>query len=102
MTLEIITIIVSSLIVGSIYIARIKSKNGKTFLFSENFLQTTDEKIFEFVKFVFKLYALLFANISVFISKIPHQVVNYVHKTSHYVAQKSKLWIDKIAHKTKK
>lgn len=102
MTLEIITIILSSLVIGSIYIARIKSKNGKTFLFSENFLQKKDESIFEFVKFVFKLYALLFANISVFLSKIPHQVANHVHKVSDYVAQKSKLWIDKISHKSKR
>jgi hypothetical protein len=102
MILEIITIIVASLIVGTIYIARIKSSGQKTALFSENFLQKADEKIFEFVKFVFKLYALLFANISAFISKIPHQAVNYLHKISDYIAQKSKSWIDAIAHKTKK
>jgi hypothetical protein len=100
--LEIITIIVSSLIVGIVYIARIKPANGKTILFSEHFLHKADEHIFEFVKFVFKLYALLVANISAFISKIPHQIANHVHNTSHYIAQKSKTWIDAIAHKTKK
>ena len=102
MILEIITITVASLIVASVYMARIKSTTGKTILFSESFLQTMDEKIFEFIKFVFKLHELLFSNISVFISKIPHQVVNYVHDVSHFIAQKSKIWIDKIAHKTKK
>ena len=99
MTIELISIIVSLSILVLIYGARIKSSRGKTILFSEKFLQNTDEKIFEFVKFVFKLYSLLFTNISAFLSKIPHKIIHNIHVVSHTIAQKSSIWIEKITHK---
>jgi hypothetical protein len=102
MTVELIIILVSSLILVLVYFSRIKSKQGGTILLSENFLHKADEKIFEFVKFVFKLYSLLFSNISTFLSKIPHKVIHSIHIISHKVAQKSSAWIDKITHKTQK
>ena len=102
MIIEIITIIISILIIGIIYIARIKSVNGKTFLFSEKFLQKTDEKIFDFVKFIFKLYSLLFHNISTFVGQIPHKIIHTIHGLSHAVAQKSSVWVEKITHKSSK
>lgn len=102
MILELITILITSLILFSVYFARIKSKKGGTMLFSDSFLQKADETIFEFVKFVFKLYSLLFTNISMFLSKIPHKIANHIHKISHTIAQKSSEWIDKIAHTGKK
>jgi hypothetical protein len=102
MIIEIVTISVSAGIIFLIYFARIKSGRSKTFLFSESFLHKTDEKIFDIVKFVFKMYSLLFSNISVFISKIPHKVVNSIHKISHFLAQKSSEWVDKITHKNSK
>ncbi|MEY4440989.1 MAG: hypothetical protein RLY49_615 [Candidatus Parcubacteria bacterium] len=101
MTVELITILLSLLILISVYFSRIKSRNGETILFSENFLHKADENIFEFVKFVFKLYSLLFHNISTFLSKIPHKVAHNVHAVSHKVAQKSSNWIDKITHNKK-
>lgn len=100
MILEITSIILSLLILFLIYFARIKSPEGKTFLFSNSFLNKADEMVFDFIKFVFKLYSLLFMNISIFISKIPHKVAHNIHKVSHLVAQKSSNWIDKITHKS--
>ena len=102
MITELITIIVSLLVLVLIYFSRIKSEGSKTFLFSEKFLHKADEKIFDFVKFVFKLYSLLFGNISIFISKTPHMIMNMIHKISHAVAQKSSEWIEKVTHKNNK
>lgn len=102
MILEILAISTPTIIIFLVYFARIKSGEGKTFLFSQRFLHKADEKIFDFVKFVFKLYSLLFSNISTFVSKIPHKIVHNIHKISHSIAQKSSNWIDKITHKTTK
>jgi hypothetical protein len=102
MILEITTIILSAVILFLVYFARIKSGNSKTFLFSEKFLQKADESIFEFVKFVFKLYSLLFQNVATFASKVPHKVIHSIHFISHKIAQKSSEWIDKVTHSGKK
>ncbi len=99
MILEIITITITSLLILVIYTARIKTDTGKTFLFSESFLQKADERIFDFVKFIFKLYSLLIHNVSTFISHIPHKIVNIIHKIAHNIAVKSSEWIDKVTHK---
>lgn len=102
MILEIITILFSATILFLVYFARIKSSHSKTFLFSETFLNRADEKIFDFIKFVFKLYSLLFSNISTFVSRIPHKIVHSIHKVSHTAALKSSQWVDKITHKPSK
>ncbi len=99
MTIEIIAILLSGTVLFLVYFARIKNDNKKTFLFSEKFLNKADEKIFDFVKFVFKLYSLLFTNLAGFISKIPHKIIHYIHQISHMVAQKSSAWVEKITHK---
>jgi hypothetical protein len=36
------------------------------------------------------------------VSKIPHKVINTIHKVSHAVAAKSSEWVEKITHKTTK
>ncbi len=102
MQLELPVIIISFLVLFLIHFARIKSVEGKTFLFSTNFLNKADEIIFDLVKFVFKLYELLFHNISVFIEKIPHKVIKMIHKVSHFIAGKSSVWIEKITYKSPK
>lgn len=102
MILEITTIIISLTILFLVYFARIKSINGGTFLFSKSFLNRADEILFDFVKFIFKLYSLLFNNISVFISKIPHKVVHNVNQVSHIIHKKSSVWIDTLTHKARK
>lgn len=102
MILEITTIILSTTILFLVYFARIKSNNSKTFLFSESFLNKADEKIFDFIKFVFKMYSLLEQNVTTFVSKIPHKVINIIHKISHSIAAKSNEWVEKITHKTTK
>lgn len=102
MSLEILIITISFLVLFSVYFARLKSPTGRTFLFSESFLNKADEALFNFVKFVFKLYSLLFQNISTFIGRIPHKIVHSIYKTSHTITNKSSQWVDKITHKTKK
>lgn len=102
MIVEITLIIVSSSILFLVYFSRVKNNGLKTFLFSENFLNSADEKIFDFVKFVFKMYSLLEQNVTTFVSKIPHKVAHTIHEASHSLAVKSSKWVDKITHKTTK
>lgn len=102
MILEILAISVSAIIIFLVYFARIKSNGTKTFLFSESFLNRADEKLFDFIKFVFKMYSLLEQNLATFVSKIPHKIVNIIHRASHAIALKSNEWVEKITHKTTK
>ena len=102
MILEIITIVLSALMIFVVYAARIKSTEDKSVLFSEKFLHKADDKIFEFVKFVFKLYSLLTHNISTFIVHVPHKIIHGIHVVSHAIAQKSNKWVEKIKHTHKK
>jgi hypothetical protein len=99
---EIIAIGVSILVLFLVYFARVKSPAGKTFLFSERFLNKADEIIFDLIKFVYKMHELLFHNISVFLGHIPHKIMNIIHKISHAIAKYSSDWIEKITHKHSK
>ncbi len=99
MTIELIIILVSLLLLVTVYFSRIKSKEEGTLLFSENFLQKADEKIFDFIKFVFKMYSLLAQNLFSFVTKIPYKIVHLVHKFAHSIAAKSTVWVEKITHK---
>lgn len=101
MLVELIIIIICLAILFLVYGARIRSKGNKG-LFSENFIQKADEKIFEFIKFIFKLYSDSLKNITGFVSKIPHRIVQGIHFISHKIAQKSSEWIEKITHKHSK
>ncbi len=102
MILEISIIIVSSLVIGVVYASRIKSTSGNSILFSKKFLHKADENIFEFVKFVFKLYSLLTHNISTFMAHVPHKIIHSIHTVSHTIAQKSSTWVEKIKHTSRK
>ncbi len=102
MLFEILTISISAAILFLVYFAGIKSPHGKTFLFSENFLNKADEILFGFVKFMYKLNSLLFHNISTFIARIPHKIVNVIHVISHATAKYTSDWIEKVTHKNNK
>jgi len=102
MLFETIAISISALVLFLVYFARLKSKTGRTFLFPESFLNKADEILFDVIKFVYKLHSLLLHNISTFFARIPHKVVHGIHHTSHIVAHKSTVWVEKITHKTHK
>lgn len=102
MIIELITISVSSIILFLIYFARLKSTNGDTFLFSERFLNRADEAIFGFIKFIYKMNALLFHNISGFVAHIPHRTIHVIHGISHSITEYTSNLVEKITHKNTK
>jgi hypothetical protein len=53
-----------------------------------------DEVLFDFIKFAFKLYALVISNLKSFFKAVPHKVVHTFHKATHTAATKSKAWVD--------
>lgn len=96
MMVELIVLSVSAIGLILLYVGRMRSPEGETFLFSSRFLMRADDVIFDFFKFVFKLYALVTSNIASFFKAMPHKVVDNIHKTSHNVAVKSKTWVEGI------
>ncbi len=100
MMIELIIICVSVLAVATIYIGRVKTVGGNTKLFPTSFLMRTDEVIFDFIKFVFKLYALLVSNLNSFFGEVPHKFLQSIHKGSHSLATHSSQWVEKIKRKS--
>ena len=100
MMIELIIIGVSVLALLTIYIARAKTTNGNTRLFPNSFLMKTDEIIFDFIKFVFKLYALMASNLGSFFKEVPHKFLESIHKGSHALATQSSRWVDRIKGKS--
>ena len=94
MTMELIIIVLSMLGLFVLYWARWKRTDHSSLLFPHKFLHRVDEVLFDFIKFSFKLYALVVANIKSFFKKVPHKVVHTFHKATHTAAAKSKTWVD--------
>jgi hypothetical protein len=98
MIIELSILIFSIVALFFIYFARLKSTTGKTFLFSENFLNRADEVIFSFIKFIYKLCALLYSNISGFLLHVPHKIIHSIHVTSDAITKQSSKWVERITH----
>ncbi len=100
MMIELIIICVSVLALAVIYLARVRTPDGNTRLFPSTFLIKTDEIIFDFIKFVFKLHSLMVSNISSFFKEVPHKILQNIHKGSNLLAMHSNRWVEKIKGKT--
>lgn len=94
MTTELIIIIVALASLVALYWARWNRTDHSSLLFPHKFLHRMDEFIFDFVKFAFKLYALLVGNVKSFFKAMPHKVAHGIHKATHTAATKSKTWVD--------
>jgi hypothetical protein len=55
--------------------------------------------LFDFIKFSFKLYALVVSNLRLFFRAVPHKVARTFHKVSHTAATKSRAWVDESHNK---
>lgn len=94
MTMELIIIAVSMLGLFVLYWARWKSADHSSMLFPYKFLHRVDDVLFDFIKFSFKLYALVMSNLRSFFRAVPHKVAHTFHRATHTAAAKSKAWVD--------
>lgn len=94
MTMELIIIVVSIVGLIVLYWARWKRTDHSSMLFPHKFLHKMDEVLFDFIKFSFKLYALVVSNIQSFFKAVPNKVAHTFHKATHTAATKSKVWVD--------
>jgi len=100
MIVELIILSISLVALVLLYVGRMKSNNGQTFLFSNTFLSKTDENIFEVIKITFKGYAQISHSISVFIAKIPHAIAHTAHNISHRISQYTSKWVETIKNRS--
>lgn len=96
MTTELI--IISASLIGLIvlYWARWNRTDHESTLFPHVFLHKMDDLLFDFIKFAFKLYALVISNIRAFFKSMPHKVAHGIHRATHSAATKSKTWVDGV------
>ena len=94
MTMELIIIVASVAGLILLYWARWNRTDHSSLLFPHRFLHKMDEVLFDFIKFVFKLYALVVSNLKSFFKAMPHKVAHGIHRATHSAATKSKTWVD--------
>jgi len=100
MVMEFIILVLSLCALVLIYVGRMKTVDGGSFLFKVTFLIKMDEYIFECIKFVFKKYKKVYQAVVHTISEIPHAFLNLIHKISHKTTVKSSHWANTIKNKT--
>ncbi len=96
---ELIIILVALLLIVLVYYGRFGSKSSSSLFFSERFLMRTDDHIFHFMMFLYKLYELVMGNTKTFLKRIPHKIADAIHRFSNAVSAKSHFWIEKFTNK---
>lgn len=100
MKVELIIIFVSIVVIFGLYAGRMRA-SGHGGVFSNSFLSKTDEVIFEFIKFVFKLHALVVSNLGSFFREVPHRFVHGIHSILDALSAKTKQLLDRLKGKSR-